>query len=39
MIWGVRKKKTEGVHDILSASEQNKHSASEHVGQKEEGDL
>lgn len=31
-------KKTEGVHDILSASGQNKQSASEHVEQKEEGD-
>lgn len=34
-----KEKKTEGVDDILSASEQNKQSASEHVGQKEEGDL
>lgn len=39
MIWGVRKeKKTEGVHDILSASGQNKQSVSEHVEQKVEGD-
>lgn len=39
VIWGVRKeKKTEGVHDILSVSGQNKQSASEHVEQKEEGD-
>lgn len=31
-------KKTEGVHDILSASGQNEQSASEYVEQKKEGD-